>query len=70
MDRIAKQILVCENKTITAWGGSIADYKTHLRKKMASEVSLLEELCIMKHVLIVILGYLVLNVSFLALGLG
>jgi len=34
LDKIAKQILVCENKTIKAWDGSIADYKNYLRKKM------------------------------------
>ncbi|KAK8032500.1 ABC transporter [Apiospora arundinis] len=34
LDKIAKQILVCENKTITQWDGSIGDYKNYLRKKM------------------------------------
>ncbi|CCC11887.1 hypothetical protein SMACR_05099 [Sordaria macrospora] len=36
LDKIAKQILVCENKTIKRWEGSIADYKNYLRKKMIS----------------------------------
>ncbi|KAB5550841.1 ABC transporter ATP-binding protein ARB1 [Coniochaeta sp. 2T2.1] len=36
LDKIAKQILVCENKTIRTWDGSIADYKNYLRKKMIS----------------------------------
>ncbi|KAH8909218.1 hypothetical protein BR93DRAFT_876803 [Coniochaeta sp. PMI_546] len=36
LDKIAKQILVCENKTIRPWDGSIADYKNYLRKKMIS----------------------------------
>ncbi|ORY71032.1 P-loop containing nucleoside triphosphate hydrolase protein [Pseudomassariella vexata] len=34
LDKIAKQILVCENKTIKAWDGTIGDYKNYLRKKM------------------------------------
>ncbi|KAI0017004.1 ABC transporter ATP-binding protein ARB1 [Xylariomycetidae sp. FL0641] len=34
LDRIAKQILVCENKTIKPWDGSIGEYKNYLRKKM------------------------------------
>lgn len=36
LDKIAKQILVCENRTIKQWDGSIADYKNYLRKKMIS----------------------------------
>ncbi len=36
LDKIAKQILVCENRTIKAWDGSISDYKNYLRKKMIS----------------------------------
>ncbi len=36
LDKIAKQILVCENKTIRPWGGSIGEYKNYLRKKMIS----------------------------------
>jgi hypothetical protein len=36
LDKIAKDILVCENRTIRRWDGSIADYKNHLRKKMVS----------------------------------
>jgi ATP-binding cassette subfamily F protein 2 len=40
LDKIAKDIMVCENKTITRWGGSIGDYKNHLRKKMKSEGTL------------------------------
>lgn len=34
LDRIAKQILVCENRSIKAWDGSIGEYKNYLRKKM------------------------------------
>ncbi|KAI7778993.1 hypothetical protein LA080_001423 [Diaporthe eres] len=34
LDKIAKQILVCENKTIKPWDGSIGQYKNYLRKKM------------------------------------
>jgi ATP-binding cassette subfamily F protein 2 len=36
LDKIAKQILVCENRTIKAWDGSISQYKNYLRKKMIS----------------------------------
>jgi ATP-binding cassette subfamily F protein 2 len=36
LDKIAKQILVCDNKTIKTWDGTIAEYKNHLRKKMIS----------------------------------
>ncbi|KAJ9132574.1 ABC transporter ATP-binding protein ARB1 [Coniochaeta hoffmannii] len=36
LDKIAKQILVCENKTIKPWDGSIGEYKNYLRKKMIS----------------------------------
>jgi len=34
LDKIAKDILVCENRTVRRWPGSIGEYKTHLRKKM------------------------------------
>ncbi|KAL2113305.1 hypothetical protein VUR80DRAFT_4630 [Thermomyces stellatus] len=36
LDKIAKDILVCENKTIQKWDGTIGEYKEHLRKKMIS----------------------------------
>ena len=36
LDKIAKQILVCENKTIKPWDGTITQYKNYLRKKMIS----------------------------------
>lgn len=36
LDKIAKDIMVCENKTIRRWDGSIGQYKNHLRKKMVS----------------------------------
>ncbi|CRK28922.1 hypothetical protein BN1708_015388 [Verticillium longisporum] len=36
LDKIAKQILVCENKTIKPWDGTIGEYKNYLRKKMIS----------------------------------
>jgi ATP-binding cassette subfamily F protein 2 len=34
LDKIAKDILVCENRTVHKWPGTIAEYKNHLRKKM------------------------------------
>lgn len=34
LDKIAKDIMVCENKTVTRWDGSISAYKKYLRKKM------------------------------------
>jgi ATP-binding cassette subfamily F protein 2 len=34
LDKIAKDILVCENRTVTRWDSSITAYKNHLRKKM------------------------------------
>jgi len=34
LDKIAKDILVCENRSIRKWDGSIGDYKNYLRKKM------------------------------------
>jgi ATP-binding cassette subfamily F protein 2 len=36
LDKIAKDIMVCEHKTVTRWDGSIGEYKNHLRKKMSS----------------------------------
>ena len=36
LDKIAKDIMVCENKTVRRWDGSIGEYKNHLRKKMMS----------------------------------
>ncbi|KAG6129341.1 ABC transporter ATP-binding protein arb1 [Claviceps purpurea] len=36
LDKIAKQILVCENQTIRRWDSSIGAYKDYLRKKMIS----------------------------------
>ena len=36
LDKIAKDIMVCEHKTIRRWDGSIGEYKKHLRKKMLS----------------------------------
>ena len=36
LDKIAKDIMVCENKTVRRWAGSIGEYKNHLRKKMVS----------------------------------
>ena len=36
LDKIAKDIMVCENKTVRRWDGSIGDYKKHLRTKMVS----------------------------------
>ncbi|RJE19320.1 hypothetical protein PHISCL_08348 [Aspergillus sclerotialis] len=37
LDKIAKDIMVCENKTVRRWDGTIGEYKNHLRKKMLSE---------------------------------
>ncbi|KAI9725997.1 MAG: ABC transporter ATP-binding protein arb1 [Cirrosporium novae-zelandiae] len=34
LDKIAKDIMVCENKTVTRWDGTIGEYKNYLRKKM------------------------------------
>lgn len=36
LDKIAKDIMVCENKTIKRWDGTIGEYKNHLRKKMVT----------------------------------
>ncbi|KAJ9206378.1 hypothetical protein DTO166G4_1226 [Paecilomyces variotii] len=37
LDKIAKDIMVCENKTIRRWDGSIGEYKNYLRKKMINQ---------------------------------
>ncbi|KAI9783856.1 MAG: ABC transporter ATP-binding protein arb1 [Peltula sp. TS41687] len=37
LDKIAKDILVCENKTVRRWDGNIGEYKDHLRKKMVGK---------------------------------
>ncbi|KAI9885022.1 MAG: ABC transporter ATP-binding protein arb1 [Watsoniomyces obsoletus] len=37
LDKIAKDIMVCENKTVRRWDGSIGEYKNHLRKKMVTK---------------------------------
>jgi hypothetical protein len=34
LDKIAKDIMVCENKTVTRWDGSIGEYKKNLQRKM------------------------------------
>jgi ATP-binding cassette subfamily F protein 2 len=34
LDKIAKDIMVCENKTVRRWNGTIGEYKKALRKKM------------------------------------
>ncbi|KAF2086944.1 ABC transporter [Saccharata proteae CBS 121410] len=36
LDKIAKDIMVCENKTVRRWDGSIGEYKKYLRNKMVS----------------------------------
>ncbi|CAK9217240.1 unnamed protein product [Sphagnum jensenii] len=33
INQVAKEIWVCENKSITRWGGDIMDFKQHLKKK-------------------------------------
>jgi len=37
INQVAKEIWVCEKKTVTPWKGSIMEYKTYLRKKMEAE---------------------------------
>ena len=37
LDKIAKDIMVCENKTIRRWDGAIGEYKNYLRKKMVTQ---------------------------------
>jgi len=34
INQVAKEIWVCENKTVTPWKGNIGDYKKELRRKM------------------------------------
>jgi ATP-binding cassette subfamily F protein 2 len=34
LDKIAKDIMVCEHKTVRRWDGTIGEYKNYLRKKM------------------------------------
>ncbi|TVY34134.1 ABC transporter ATP-binding protein [Lachnellula subtilissima] len=34
LDKIAKDIMVCEHQSIHRWDGTIGEYKDHLRKKM------------------------------------
>ncbi|KAJ6053517.1 uncharacterized protein N7446_009529 [Penicillium canescens] len=36
LDKIAKDIMVCEHKTVRRWDGSIGEYKNYLRNKMLS----------------------------------
>ncbi|KAL9016092.1 MAG: hypothetical protein Q9185_006559 [Variospora sp. 1 TL-2023] len=36
LDKIAKDIMVCEHKTVKRWDGSIGEYKSYLRKKMVT----------------------------------
>ncbi|KAJ5689038.1 ABC transporter ATP-binding protein ARB1 [Penicillium macrosclerotiorum] len=36
LDKIAKDIMVCEHKTVRRWDGSIGQYKKYLRDKMVS----------------------------------
>ena len=37
LDKIARDIMVCENRTVRRWGGDIASYKKHLRNKMIKD---------------------------------
>ncbi|KAG9624381.1 ABC transporter domain-containing protein, partial [Aureobasidium melanogenum] len=39
LDKIAKDIMVCEHKTVRRWEGSIGEYKNYLRKKMLANNS-------------------------------
>lgn len=34
LELTAKEIYVCDKKTVTRWDGNIASYKAHLRKQM------------------------------------
>ncbi|KAI4177650.1 MAG: hypothetical protein LQ343_000113 [Gyalolechia ehrenbergii] len=36
LDKIAKDIMVCEHKTVKRWDGTIGQYKNYLRKKMVT----------------------------------
>ncbi|RDL40475.1 putative ABC transporter ATP-binding protein ARB1 [Venustampulla echinocandica] len=36
LDKIAKDIMVCEHQSIHRWDGTIGEYKNHLRKKMVA----------------------------------
>ncbi|KAL8729694.1 MAG: hypothetical protein Q9181_004907, partial [Wetmoreana brouardii] len=36
LDKIAKDIIVCEHKTVKRWDGTIGEYKNYLRKKMVT----------------------------------
>ena len=36
LDKIAKDIMVCEHKTVRRWEGTIGEYKKHLQKKMVA----------------------------------
>jgi len=36
INQVAKEIWVCENKTVRVWGGDILSYKNELRKKVGS----------------------------------
>lgn len=37
LDKIAKDIMVCEHKTVRKWDGNITEYKKHLQKKMIKD---------------------------------
>ncbi|THW35881.1 hypothetical protein D6D25_05149 [Aureobasidium pullulans] len=39
LDKIAKDIMVCEHKTVRRWEGSSGEYKNYLRKKMLASNS-------------------------------
>jgi len=39
LDKIAKDIMVCEHKTTRKWDGTIGEYKNYLRKKMLASNS-------------------------------
>lgn len=40
LDKIAKDIMVCEHKTVRRWDGDIGSYKKHLQKKMLASGAL------------------------------
>ena len=38
IDQVAKEIWVCDNKTVTVWQGDIREYKRALAKKMGVSI--------------------------------
>ncbi|KAH8010150.1 hypothetical protein HPB51_025421 [Rhipicephalus microplus] len=40
ISRVAEEIWVCENQTVTKWKGDILSYKEHLRKKVMADAQI------------------------------